>query len=70
MYEQTTANFNSCESDIGKWGKSSESKSLLSTPPSPWAFQSLRMGCPACDRRRSRVCDHQTADSSNTAAAA
>jgi hypothetical protein len=65
MYEQTTANFNSCESDMVSGA--SQANPGYYHPHQSWLLQSLRMGCPACDRRRSRVCNHQTADRSNTA---
>ena len=62
MYE-TATNYNSCEFDIGEWSKPGKSE------PSSWWSETwvLRMGCPACDRRRSGVCNHQAADSSSTA---
>jgi hypothetical protein len=65
MYE-TATNLNTCESDFGKWDKPGKSESSELWTES-WLLQSIRLGCAACDRRRSGVCDHKaTARDSTT----
>jgi hypothetical protein len=65
MYEKTTSTTINRKSDNDKRDK------LCSSVGSPLlGAQSLRMGCPACDRKRSGVCGcHKAADRSNTATA-
>ena len=61
MYE-TTTHPNACEFALDKWDKPSKSESLESSWSESRSSQSLRLGCAACDRRRSRLCDHKTSD--------
>ena len=68
MYE-TAKNLNTCEFDIGKWDKPGKSESSESSWSESWLLQSIRLGCTACDRRRTGICDHKTTARDSTAAA-